>query len=232
MARLAQTSIRFKEYEVGPSEFERLSMEIDAAAARVAREIYGPAVEVDVVVEAGSLLVRITVIGGLLLGTYDAVSKYKDFKEGVDLLVHDAEKYGAAILNEVVKVTGAKKPDSVSKRAMTPGRISRVVEKLEEIRHLEKHAPKRMLQEQLHEVARDVQAIERDLEQQELDQVDQLLGSRGLPPLDRLPKPDYEDRSAIVRDRIEVGRAPPRKRRKKLRHHNRFVVGDKTPQLR
>ena len=231
MARLAQTSIRFREYEVGPTEFERLSIEIDAAAARIAGEIYGPAVEVDVVVEAGSLLVRVTVIGGLLLGTYDAVSKYKDFKEGVELLVHDAEKYGSAIVSEVVKVTGAKTPDSVAKRDMTPGRISRVIEKLEEIRDLEKHAPKRALQERLREVARDVQAIERDLESQELKQLSQGLESRGLPPLEKLPKPAYEDRSAVVRERLEVGRGPGRERRQKLRHHNRFVVGDKTPRL-
>jgi hypothetical protein len=231
VARLAQTSIRFREYEVGPTEFERLSIEIDAAAARVAREVYGPAVEVDVVVEAGSLLIRVTVIGGLLLGTYDAVSKYKDFKEGVELLVHDAEKYGSAIVNEVVKVTGAKKPDSVAKRDMTPGRINRVIEKLEKMRDLEKHAPKRVLQEHLREVAQDVRAIRRDLEPEELTQVDQVLESRGLPPLEKLPKPDYEDRSAIVRERFGLGRGPARERRQKLRHHNRFVVGDKTPRL-
>lgn len=77
------------------------------------------------------------------MGTYDAVSKYKDFKEGVELLVHDAEKYGSAIVNEVVKVTGAKKPDSVAKRDMTPGRINRVIEKLEKMRDLEKQAEAR-----------------------------------------------------------------------------------------
>jgi len=231
VARLAQTSIRFREYEIGPTEFERLSVEIDAAAARVAGEIYGPEVEVDVVVEAGSLLVRITVIGGLLLGTYDAISKYKDFREGVELLVHDAEKYGSAIVNEVVKMTGVRKPDSVAKRDMTPGRISRVIEKLEEIRDLEKHTPKHVLQERLREIARDVQAIERDLQPQELKQVNQVLESGGLPPLEKLPKPDYDDRRAIVRERFESGRSPARERRQKLRHHNRFVVGDKTPRL-
>lgn len=231
MARLAQTSIRFREYEIGPTEFERLSVEIDAAAARVAGEIYGPEVEVDVVVEAGSLLVRITVIGGLLLGTYDAISKYKDFREGVELLVHDAEKYGSAIVNEVVKMTGVRKPDSVAKRDMTPGRISRVIEKLEEIRDLEKHTPKHVLQERLREIARDVQAIERDLQPQELKQVNQVLESGGLPPLEKLPKPDYDDRRAIVRERFESGRSPARERRQKLRHHNRFVVGDKTRRL-
>ena len=231
MARLAQTSIRFRRYEISEAQFERLSIEIDAAAARIAREIYGPAVEVDVVVEAGSLLVRITVIGGLLLGTYDAISNYPDFKAGVVALVEDAEKYGSAIVDEVLKVTGQKKPDGVSKRGMTPGRISRVIEKLEQVRELERHAPKRAVQEELREIARDVQAIERDLESQELKQIDELLESRGLPPLEKLPKPKVvEEPRAVVRVRkaFRGSRGP---QRQKLRHHRRFVVGEITPRL-
>lgn len=76
-----------------------------------------------------------------------------------------------------------------------------------------------------------MRAIRRDLEPEELTQVDRVLESRGLPPLEKLPKPDYEDRGAIVRERFELGRGPARERRQKLRHHNRFVVGDKTPRL-
>jgi hypothetical protein len=228
MARLAQTSIRFRRYEIGPEGFERLSVEIDSVAARVAREFYGPAVEVDVVVEAGSLLVRITVIGGLLLGTYDAISKYPDFKEGLVALVEDAEKYGSAVVNEVLKVTGAKKPDSVAKRDMTPGKLMRVIENLERVKELEKQVPKPVVREELRQIARDVLAIERDLQPEEVKQIDHVLESRGLPPLEKLPKPmDFEDRSAIVRE--EYGRAPTavRERRQKLRHHNRFVVGER-----
>ena len=231
MARLAQTSIRFRQLEISEARFERISEEIDAVAVQVARQIYGPAVEVDVVVEAGSLLVRITVIGSILWGTYDAISKYPDFKEGVGELVKDAEDYGSAIVNEVLKVTGQKKPDSVAKRDMTPGKIARVIDRLEKVRELEEHAPNRVVQEELQRIARDVRDIEKDLDPDELKQVDQVLQSRGLAPLEKLPKPHYEDRSAIVRDRDEVGRSPVRERRQKLRHHRRFVVGERTPRL-
>jgi hypothetical protein len=116
------------------------------------------------------LLIRVTVIGGLIWGMYDGVSKYKDFRESIELLVHDAEKYGSAIVNQVVELTGEKKkPDTVAKRDMTPGRINRVIQKLEKIRELEEqHAPTREVQERLRDVTRDVVAIERDLEPQEL----------------------------------------------------------------
>ena len=162
MARLAQTSIRIRRFEINAAQFEQLSVEIDTIAARVARQIYGPSVEVDVVVEVDSLLIRITVIGSIIWGTYDAVSKYPDFKVGLGELVKDSQKYGSAIADEVLKVTG-QKPDSVAKRDMTPGRISRVIRKLEKVKDLEKHAPKQVVQEELEQISRDVQAIERDI---------------------------------------------------------------------
>jgi len=152
MARLAQTSIRFRRYEIGEERFERLSVEIDAVAARVARQIYGPSVEVDVVIVAGSLLITITVLGGFLWGTYDAISKYPDFNDGLGKLVKDAKQYGSAIVEEVLKVTGEKKLDSVAKRDMTPGKISRIIEKLEEVKKLEGRAPKRVVQGKLQQI--------------------------------------------------------------------------------
>jgi hypothetical protein len=103
----------------------------------------------------------------------------------------------------------------------------RVIEKLERVKELEKQVPKRVVQKELRQIAQDVLAIERDLQPEELKQVDRVLESRGLLPLEKLPKPmEFEDRSAIVRE--EYGRAPTavRERRQKLRHHNRFVVGE------
>ena len=46
-------------------------------------------------------------------------------------------------MEEVLKVTGESMPDSVAKRDMTPGKISRIIEKLEEVKKLEGRAPKR-----------------------------------------------------------------------------------------
>ena len=48
MARLAQTSIRFKRFEIGEERFRELGPQIDGVAERVTREIYGLNVEVDV----------------------------------------------------------------------------------------------------------------------------------------------------------------------------------------
>jgi hypothetical protein len=110
VARLAQTSIIFRDFEIDEERLNQLGTQIDGVAARAAREIYGEGAEVDVVLEAGSLLIRISVIGGLLLGGYDAISKFPNFKVGVAELVKDAQYYGSAVYNEVLKLTGKKKP--------------------------------------------------------------------------------------------------------------------------
>lgn len=162
MARLAQASIRFQRYEIEASKFEQFSGEIDFVAAQVTREIYGPSVEVDVVIESGSLLIQITVLGGILWGSYDAISKYPDFNAGLAQLRKDAQKYGSAIVDAVLKVTGQKKPDKVTTRDMTPGKIARVIEKLEKVKELQQHAPTHVIQDELQEIGRDVRAIRRD----------------------------------------------------------------------
>jgi hypothetical protein len=56
-------------------QWQVISYQIDHIAARLALEIYGSGVKVDVLLEGGSLLVRISLIGTLLWGGYDAISK-------------------------------------------------------------------------------------------------------------------------------------------------------------
>jgi hypothetical protein len=228
MARLAQTSIRFRDFEIDEDRLNQLGTQIDGAAAKVAREIYGQGVEIDVVLEAGSLLIRTTVIGALLLGGYDAVSKYSDFKEGVGELVQDAQHYGSAIYNEVLKLIGERKAESVAIRDMTPGKIARVIERLEKLQQVEKHAPSRLVQEELRRIARDVQAIERDLQPQEKQFVQKQLHLEGLPPLHKLPEPrpgrEEEARIGVVRKQKDRIDRPYSDRRKRLRYHNHFEI--------
>ncbi len=216
MARLAQTSIRFQRYEIGPARFERLGVEIDNVAARVARNIYGPSVEVDVFIESGSLLIRITVIGSILWGTYDAISKYPDFKEGLGELVKDAQDYGSAIVNEVLKVTGQKKPDSVAKRDMTPGKVSRIIEKLEGVTNFEKYAPNRVIQDKLRQISRDVQAIERDLGPEELKQLDELLEIAGVTAIGKATAPTGSRGSECRRAGTSRSRTVPKTKSAKV----------------
>jgi hypothetical protein len=128
VATLAQTSMSFRRLDISARRFRTLGPQIDDAAERTAREIYGEDVEVDVVLEAGSLRVRISVIGSLLIlgQVYDGISHYKDFRESIILLVEDGQRFGSAVYREVLKVTGEQKADRFATKDMTPGRIARV----------------------------------------------------------------------------------------------------------
>lgn len=241
MAKIAQTSIRFRRFEITEGRFRELGPTMDKAAADVARRIYRETVTIDVYLEAGSLIVRITVIGGLLLGTYHSVAEYKDFKAGIVELIKDAEKYGTAIYQEVLKLTRASKADSVVKRKMTPGKILRVIEKLERLQEVRNELPRRSMQQQLEEIARDVKAIERDLEPEETEVLHQQLELRGLPPLAEWPKPAPSKRVEIppvaVRERQTelIGRPTElqiQEKRIPLRYHNRFPVDQQTTSAR
>ena len=53
---------------------------------KAAADIYDGGVEVDIQIEEGSLITRITVVGGLVLGAYSTIADYKGFKDSVTVI--------------------------------------------------------------------------------------------------------------------------------------------------
>ena len=233
MARIAQISIRFQHLAVSEARFQELGPEIDRAAAEVARRIYGEGVTLDVYVEAGSLFTRLTIIGGLLLGTYHAVAEYKDFREGLSLLTEQAEHFGEQISGELSKLTGGAKADSVRNRKMTPSKILKVIEDLENLKKANPTLSQRAFHDRLEKIVRDIRAIERDLTPEDAKRFSDQLEQQGLRALTELPKPKRkggeEEEPTADRER-EVGlrsdKAGRRERRTVLRYHNRFQIGE------
>jgi hypothetical protein len=241
MARLAQISIRFEHVAISQARFEELGHEIDRAAAEVARRIYGDdVVELDVYVQAGSLFLRLTVIGGLLLGTYHAVAEYKDFRESLSLLSEDAGHFGEQISKEVSKLMGGAKADSVRSRKMTPSKILKVIEELETVQKAGETLPENVVHDRVEKIIRDIRAIERDLTPEESKRFSGQLEERGLRVLTEVPKrkpaTGEEEEPAADRERERVLRdesvgkrerrpAGAGEKRLVLRYHNRFRVG-------
>jgi len=50
---------------------------------KAAADIYGGGVEIDIQIEEGSLITRVTVVGSLLLGAYSTTADYKGFKDSI-----------------------------------------------------------------------------------------------------------------------------------------------------
>jgi hypothetical protein len=113
---------------------------------------------------------------------------------------------------------------------MTPGRIASVIEKLEKLQEQGENFPNRMVGEELDQIAREVQAIKKDLDPDEGRLLDKQLEIRGLAPVQPGPIPIHEERSVVLRrqEKDDIGslRSPPPDRKKRLRYHTRFAVGE------
>jgi hypothetical protein len=230
MARIAQISIRFEHLAVSEAHFRELGLEIEHAAAEVATRIYGQGVTLDVYVEAGSLFARLTIIGGLLLGTYHSVAEYKDFKEGLVLLSEDAVKFGEGIYSEVSKLTGGAKADSVRNRKMTPSKILKIIEDLDTLQK-SKNLSQRTFHERLEKIVREIRVVGRDLTPEESKRFSDHLEDRGLRALTQLPKPKRErkgEEPGAERERpVRLREGGAGKRRPVLRYHHRFKLGER-----
>ncbi len=95
---------------------------------RAAADIYGGGVEVDVQIEEGSLITRITVVGGLLLGAYSTIADYKGFKDRVVEMCDDAREFAVDVCSPFVKKAGVPNEDvyRFERRLKTPGKLYRL----------------------------------------------------------------------------------------------------------
>jgi hypothetical protein len=234
VAKLAQTSIRYRRCEITERQFNELATKIDAAAAAVAEDIFGDGVVVDVVLEGGSLFMKASVIGALLLGTYHSVAEYKDFRESVELATHDAERFGSALYEKVRKLVGGKNADTVAIRKMTPGRISKVIDRLKRVERMQLLQPE-YARHELEQIRHEISLIERDLGPEEQKMLEQQFTTLGLPP----PLPADNEAAemspvAVEPERPKTKRKPSDRRSERsrpplFRHHKRITVGRDAP---
>jgi hypothetical protein len=76
VTQLAQAYIHLKPYSASERKVRSLGQHAKRVAIRAAAEIYGGDVEIEVQIEEGSLITRVTVVGSILLGAYGFVANY------------------------------------------------------------------------------------------------------------------------------------------------------------
>jgi hypothetical protein len=158
-----------------------------------ASRLYRQDVNVDVALDEGSLIARITVVGAALFAAYGGVANYKGFKESVAELCNDAHTFGMDVCGAFVKRAEASPRQAyrVEKRLKTPGKLDRVIKRLEKLNSEESHLSPSDLQRQLSIIRQDLVMIERDLSSQDAVIVTQVLRFERLPPRrewpDKLP---------------------------------------------
>jgi hypothetical protein len=160
MAQLAQTYVHLRPYEITQDKLESLGDAAQEIARNAARDVYGGNVTIDVRLEGGSLKVWMTVVGVLSaihIG-YGTVADYKAFKESIGELCNDARKFGFEVCDAFTDTAGASKRQvfRVEKRLTTPGKIKRLIRKLEAIDQMTDKLSKSEMRRQLASIKRDL----------------------------------------------------------------------------
>lgn len=123
-------------------------------------EIYGREIEIQVRVEEGSLKTWVTVAGAI----YVVVAGYGSFRSGVDHLVLDARHFGEIIASRFIEDANIDegKVYRVERRLGIPGRIRRLLVKIEKIEQAE--YTNSIVRRELQELRDEVQGIVDDLD--------------------------------------------------------------------
>lgn len=172
MAQLAQTYIHLQPYEITRARIGRLGDRVKELALNAGRDIYGGNVTIDVRLEGGSLKSWVTVVGiitAIHVG-YDVISDYAGFKESIGELCNDARKFGVDVCGEFTHAAGASDNQiyRTEKRLKAPGKIMRIIKKVETVDQMAGKLHERELKRQLDSIERDLKALERDMSPEEM----------------------------------------------------------------
>lgn len=200
MANLGQAYIHLKPYRASDQEIRSLGRFAKRTAIKAASEIYGGNVIVEIELEEGSLILRVTVIGGIFLGVYSAVADYKGFKESVVELCDDAREFAVDVCAPFVKKAGVPKEDvyRFERRLKTPGKLYRISHRLEKLEKSVSELSPAAVQKELAKVRADLDAATTDLSAKEKAAIESKIRPRRLPPPQKWP--EAEPSKSAVRD--------------------------------
>jgi hypothetical protein len=223
---LAQAYIHLKPYSASERKVYQLGRYAQRVAAKAAIDIYGGGVEIEVQIEEGSLVTRITVIGALVLsGVYSHIADYKGFKESIGEMCEDAREFAVDVCSPFVQKAGVSKDEiyRFERRLKTPGKLLRISRRLDKLQHSVNELSPRDVQKELASLRRELDAVTKDLSEAEKKAIETGLKRPKLPSPANWPAPeeskvavrgDDEDSEQSVMFDEAIGAAiPPHKRR-------------------
>jgi hypothetical protein len=192
MTNLAQAYIHLKPYAASDRKVRSLGRYAQRVAIRAAADIYGGDVEIDIQIEEGSLITRITVVGGLLLGAYSTIADYKGFKDSVIEMCDDAREFAVDVCSPFVKKAGVPKEDvyRFERRLKTPGKLYRLSKRLEKLEHSVSELSPRDIQKELASLRAELDAATKDISDLDRDRILAGLKRPKLPAPEKWPIPD------------------------------------------
>ena len=135
-------------------------------AFEAAANVYGGDVEIEVQIEEGSLITRVTVAGRIFLsGAYSHIVDYKGFKERVVELCDDAREFAVDVCVPFIKKAGVPKEDvyRFERRLKTPGKLYRQTKRLDKLEHSIGELSRMDVQQELANMRTDLESVTQDM---------------------------------------------------------------------
>jgi hypothetical protein len=247
VAQLAQAYLHLKPYKASSRKLRALGKAADILASEAAKRIYDGGVYIDVELEEGSLIVRVTVIGlltgHLALQAYGTVADYKGFKDSVVELCDDAQEFAVDVCKPFRKKAGATEEQvyRFERRLKTPGKLNRLAKRLQRLENSVNALSPKDLQKELSEANRELSKIIKDLTPAEVIAVQQGITVKDIPPPSRwplpvpeLPKLAIKEEEQLVFDQkvgLMLPTPTPVPDDRRLVYRNRIRVEEQLPKL-
>lgn len=179
MATLAEGYIHVNPYMASRGRLVEIGEVCSAAAVEIAQRVYGGGVTLYIRIEEGSAKAWFGVVAGLA----GAIAAYPNLRTGAIALSNDAREFGGYINTTFIEKSKAKEEQvlRVERRTKTPGKITRVIKHLDELNETPAKPERRRLE--LAMVRMELEAIEKDLQQDEIDTLHAGLVFENIPPL-------------------------------------------------
>lgn len=201
MTKIAVAYVHLAPYSISISDTERLGNVVSEHALSVAKKRFEIPIEISVRLEQGSLKGWITascVVAGAL---YHGVATYPEFKDGLRAVVEDGRHFSAHLIRLVTDVAD---PDPASvfrteRRAETPGRMLRLLSRLEHLGAEYQTLPQAEVAAALKEISNLANKIGRDLMPEDAAMFRGLVASK---------YQEIEHQSGLI-GLLDPGNAPP-----------------------
>jgi hypothetical protein len=194
--------IHLKPYSASDKKVRSLGRYAQRVAMRAAANIYGGGVEIDIQIEEGSLITRITVVGTLVFNAYTGIAAYKDFKDQVAEKCEEAREFEVDVCDPFVKKAGVPKEDvfGFERRLKTPGKRYRLSKRLDKLEHSVDELSPRDVKKELERFRAELDVATKDMSASDKDKVLSVLKQPKLPPPEKWPVP-HDPKIAIARER-------------------------------
>jgi hypothetical protein len=244
MAQLAEAYVRLRPYYVSEEQLARLGSATDEIARIGALEFYEQSVEIAVQFIEGTLWSKVKLTGAISLGVLTGYASIDGAINTTERLCKSANLFGDYVCSAFIKEAEAKpeQVERVERRLKTPGKLRRVLTRMEWLDMNATRMSKEELENELHRTKLQLESAMKDLDEGERKALENL-EFRRLPPYRNWPTrgdiieaprvaiPRLEDRRS---ERPLIGREDTlrEKPRRPLEYHNRFTVSRRGEHVR